>query len=97
MVGFVAALGATFQGDVLVQFAKAPMAVVLTVLLVATATLVPEIDAEAGYIPGNVRVAVEKLMAASKMDEFFSETAERVNGRAAVRGRARLGSCAGLC
>ena len=85
MIGFVAAVGATFKGDVLVQLSKAPMGVLLVVLLIATATLVPEIDAEAGYIPGNVRGAVDKLMAATKADAFFTETAELVNGRAAVR------------
>ncbi len=85
MIGFVAAVGATFKGDMLVQASRAPMGVALVVLLIATATLVPEIDAEAGYIPGNVRNAVEKLMAATKLDAFFTETAETVNGRAAVR------------
>ena len=85
MIGFVAAIGATFKGDMLVQLSRAPMGVALVVLLVATATLVPEIDAEAGYIPGNVRGATEKLMAATKLDAFFTETAELVNGRAAVR------------
>ena len=86
MIGFVAALGATFKGDILVQFSRAPIGVFLVVLLIATATLVPEIDAEAGYIPGNVRGAVEKLMAATKADAFFTETAELVNGRAAMMG-----------
>ena len=90
MIGFVAALGATFKGDVLVQLSRAPMGVLLVVLLIATATLVPEIDAEAGYIPGNVRTAVDKLMAATKADTFFTETAEVVNGRAAVRARRTL-------
>lgn len=85
MIGFVAAVGASFKGDMLVQLSRAPMGVALVVLLIATATLVPEIDAEAGYIPGNVRGAVEKLMAATKADAFFTETAELVNGRAAVR------------
>ena len=99
MIGFVAAVGATFKGDVLVQLSKAPMGVLLVVLLIATATLVPEIDAEAGYIPGNVRGAVEKLMAATKADAFFTETAELVNGRAAVRAprvRCRV-ACPAVC
>jgi hypothetical protein len=86
MIGFVAAVGATFKGDMLVQLARAPMGVALVVFLVATATLVPEIDAEAGYIPGNVRGAVDKLMQATKLDQFFTETAETVNGRAAMMG-----------
>lgn len=86
MLGFVAAVGAAFKGDVLYQLARAPMGVFLTVLVVATATLVPEIDAEAGYIPGNVRTAVDKLLVATKLDAFFSETAETVNGRAAMLG-----------
>jgi hypothetical protein len=88
MIGFVAAVGASFKGDVLVQLSRAPMGVFLIVLLIATATLVPEIDAEAGYIPGNVRQSVEKLMEASKLDQFFTETAEVVNGRAAMMGMA---------
>ncbi len=87
MIGFVAAIGATFKGDILVQASRAPMGVALVVLLIATATLVPEIDAEAGYIPGNVRGAVDKLLTATKLDQFFTETAELVNGRAAVRAR----------
>jgi len=33
-----------------------------------------------------VRQAVEKLLSATKLDEFFSETAETVNGRAAMLG-----------
>jgi hypothetical protein len=33
-----------------------------------------------------VRGAVEKLMAATKADAFFTETAELVNGRAAMMG-----------
>jgi len=97
MIGFVAAIGATFKGDVLVQLSKAPMGVLLVVLLIATATLVPEIDAEAGYIPGNVRGAVDKLMAATKADAFFTETAELVNGRAAVRAPRVVGRAARLC
>ena len=60
------------------QLARAPMGVLLTVLTVATASLVPEIDADAGYIPGNIRTAVEKLMAATGGDAFFTETAELV-------------------
>jgi len=86
MLGFVAAIGATFKGDILTQLARAPMGVALTIFLVATATLVPEVDAEAGYIPGNVRQATDKLMAATQMDQFFTETAETVNGRAAMIG-----------
>ena len=97
MIGFVAAVGATFKGDVLVQLSKAPMGVLLVVLLIATATLVPEIDAEAGYIPGNVRGAVDKLMAATKADAFFTETAELVNGRAAVRAPRIVCRAACLC
>jgi len=86
MLGFVAALGATFKGDVLVQLARAPMGVALVFALVITGTLVPEIDAEAGYIPGNVRQGVDKLLAATGLADFFSETAEIVNGRAAMLG-----------
>lgn len=37
-------------------------------------------------VPGNVRQGVEKLLSATKLDEFFSETAETVNGRAAMLG-----------
>jgi len=49
MLGCVAALGAAGKGDVLVQLARAPMGVALVFALVATGTLVPQIDAEAGY------------------------------------------------
>jgi len=42
--------------------------------------------ARARAVPGNVRQAVEKLLSATKLDEFFSETAETVNGRAAMLG-----------
>jgi hypothetical protein len=34
-----------------------------------------------------VRGAVDKLLTATKLDQFFTETAELVNGRAAVRAR----------
>jgi len=61
MLGVVAAMGAAIKGDVLVQLARAPMPVAIVFALVITGTLVPEIDAEAGYIPGNVRQATEKL------------------------------------
>jgi hypothetical protein len=86
MIGFVAAVGATFKGDVLTQLARAPMGVALTIFVIITATLVPDVDAEAGYIPGNVRQAVDKLMASTGLDAFFTETAETVNGRAAMMG-----------
>ena len=86
MIGFVAAVGATFKGDILTQLARAPMGVALTIFLIITATLVPDVDAEAGYIPGNVRQAVDKLMASTGLDAFFTETAETVNGRAAMMG-----------
>lgn len=100
MLGFVAALGATFKGDVLVQLARAPMGVALVFALVITGTLVPEIDAEAGYIPGNVRQGVDKLLAATGLADFFSETAEIVNGRAAMLGFLRKSpprNCALFC
>ena len=51
MLGFVACLGASFKGDIIVQFAKAPLGTIVTLLLVAAATLVPRLEPRVGRAP----------------------------------------------
>ena len=56
MVGFLAGFGAIFTGDVLTQFANAPLPVVLVTLSIITATVIPTVKPE-GYIPDGVKVS----------------------------------------
>jgi len=85
MVGFLAGFGAIFTGDVLTQFANAPLPVVLVTLSIITATVIPTVKPE-GYIPDGVKSGVMKLYEDAGLSEVFSPKAELINGRAAMVG-----------
>merc|ERR1719384_1353325 len=78
MVGFLAGFGALFTGDILTQFAKAPLPSLLVSAAIITATLVPTAKPE-GYVPAGVKDAVMKAYEGAGLDEIF-------NGRGAMIG-----------
>jgi len=85
MIGFLAGFGAIFTGDVITQFAKAPLPAVLVSLAVITATVIPTVRPE-GYIPEGVKSTVMKLYDDAGLSDVFTPKAEMINGRAAMVG-----------
>ena len=85
MVGFLAGFGALFTGDILTQFAKAPLPSLLVSAAIITATLVPTAKPE-GYVPAGVKDAVMKAYEGAGLDEIFTPKAELINGRGAMIG-----------
>ena len=85
MIGFLAGFGAIFTGDVITQFAKAPLPAVLVSLAVITATVIPTVRPE-GYIPEGVKSTVMKLYDDAGLSDVFTPQAEMITGRAAMVG-----------
>jgi hypothetical protein len=83
MLGFVAYVGTITKGDILMQLAKFPLPTLVTIALVSGATLVPRVKSD-GYFPKPVLDAIRNVQE-ERLNEIFTERAERVNGRAAVR------------
>lgn len=83
MIGFVAYIGTITKGDFLMQLAKYPIAALGTIAVISAATLVPQVKSD-GYFPQPVLDAIRNVRE-ERLDEIFTERAERINGRAAVR------------
>lgn len=85
MIGVVAGIGALFRGDVLTQFAIAPLPAVVVSVAVIVASLVPTVRPE-GYVPDSVKDGLAQVVKDAELDDIFTEGAELVNGRAAMIG-----------
>jgi len=85
MIGFLYGFLGIFSGDVITQFAKSPLPVVLVSLSIITATVIPTVKPE-GYIPEGIKNGATKLYEDAGLSEVFSPKAELINGRAAMIG-----------
>lgn len=89
MIGVVYGIGGIFSGDVLTQFANAPLPATIIALAIVTGTVIPVVKPE-GYIPEGIKKTIDGALEGAGLGDIFTEKAELINGRAAMVGFAGL-------